>query len=77
MPASRAIIRQWTGRTADVDRHPGKLGGQWCIKGTRVPIQAIIDNAGDGFTAEQIATEIFGLPVEVVRRVLAWRGCDG
>jgi hypothetical protein len=35
-----------------------------------VPVQAIIDNAKDGFTAEQIATEIFALPVDVVRRIL-------
>jgi hypothetical protein len=35
-----------------------------------VPVQAIIDNAKDGFTAEQIATEIFALPVGVVGRIL-------
>jgi hypothetical protein len=35
-----------------------------------VPVQAIIDNAKDGFTAEHIATEIFALPVDVVRRIL-------
>lgn len=35
-----------------------------------MPVQAIIDNARDGFTAEQIATEIFALPVDVVRRIL-------
>jgi uncharacterized protein (DUF433 family) len=44
--------------------------GVWCIKGTCVPVQAIIDNARDGFTAEQIATEIFALPVDVMRRIL-------
>jgi hypothetical protein len=35
-----------------------------------VPVQAIIDNARDGFTAEQIATDIFALPVDVMRRIL-------
>jgi hypothetical protein len=40
------------------------------IKATCVPVQAIIDNARDGFTAEQIATEIFTLPGDVVRRIL-------
>jgi hypothetical protein len=30
-----------------------------------VPVHAIIDNAKNGFTAEQIATEIFALPVDV------------
>jgi uncharacterized protein (DUF433 family) len=53
-----------------VDRHPGKCGGQWCIKGTRIPVRAIIDNARD-FTAEQIATEIYeGVSVDVVRQLL-------
>ena len=33
-------------------------------------MQAIIDNAGD-CTAEEIATEIFELPVDVVWRILA------
>jgi hypothetical protein len=34
-------------------------------------VQAIIDNAADA-TAEEIATEIFELPVDVVRRILAY-----
>jgi len=41
------------------------------VRGTRVPAQAVIDNAEDGFTAEQIAAEIYhGLPVEPTRRVI-------
>lgn len=54
----------------DVESVPGRLSGAWVIKGTRVPAQAVVDNAKDGFTAEQIATEIFELPVERVRGVL-------
>jgi uncharacterized protein (DUF433 family) len=56
----------------DGDRDPGRLGGQWCIKGTRVPVQAIIDNAAEGCAAEEITTEIFDLPVDVVRRILRY-----
>src|SRR5271163_4838968 len=41
-------------------RDPGKLGGQWCVKGTRIPVQVIINNAADA-AAEEIATEIFEL----------------
>jgi uncharacterized protein (DUF433 family) len=33
-------------------------------------VQGILDNAEDGCSAEEIATEIFELPVDVVRRVL-------
>jgi uncharacterized protein (DUF433 family) len=54
----------------DAESVRGKVSGAWVLKGTRVPVQAIVDNAKDGFTAEQIATEIFELPVERVRGVL-------
>jgi hypothetical protein len=32
-------------------------------------VQGILDNAAD-FTAEEIATEIYDLPVDVVRRII-------
>jgi uncharacterized protein (DUF433 family) len=55
----------------DVESVPGRVSGAWVIKGTRVPAQAIVDNAKAGFTAEQLVTEIFeGVPVERVRAVL-------
>jgi uncharacterized protein (DUF433 family) len=61
----------WTG-CADVDRDPGKCSGAWCVKGTRIMVQGILDNAKD-FTAEQIATEIYeGVSLDVVRRILAF-----
>jgi uncharacterized protein (DUF433 family) len=54
----------------DVESVPGRLSGAWVIKGTRVPAQAVVDNARAGCTAEEIATEIFELPLERVRGVL-------
>jgi uncharacterized protein (DUF433 family) len=54
----------------DVESVPGRVSGAWVIKGTRVPAQSVVDNAKDGFTAEEIATEILELPVERVRGVL-------
>jgi uncharacterized protein (DUF433 family) len=61
----------WTG-CADVDRDPGKCSGAWCVKGTRIMVQGILDNAKD-FTAEQIAGEIYeGVSLDVVRRILAF-----
>jgi uncharacterized protein (DUF433 family) len=39
------------------------------IRGKRVPAQAVLDNANDGFTAEDIVADIYpGLPVEPTRR---------
>jgi uncharacterized protein (DUF433 family) len=54
----------------DVESVPGKVSGAWVIKGTRVPAQAIVDNARVGCSAEEIATEIFELPLERVKAVL-------
>jgi uncharacterized protein (DUF433 family) len=57
----------------DVEQIPGKVSGQWLIKGTRILAQGVVDNAEDGFTPEQIADEIYeGLPVERARRVIAY-----
>lgn len=62
----------------DVERVPEKVSGAWLIKGTRVPAQAVVDNAKDGYTAEEIAAEIFeGLPFERVRRVLRFADVQG
>lgn len=58
-------------KSPDVERDPGKVSGQRVIKGTRVPVEAVLENARDGFSAEEIAEEIFeGVPVERVRSIL-------
>jgi uncharacterized protein (DUF433 family) len=58
-------------RCPDAERTPCKVWGGWCVKGTRLPVQAIIDIADAGCTAEKICTEIYeGVPVEVVKRIL-------
>jgi uncharacterized protein (DUF433 family) len=56
----------------DVESVPGRVSGAWVIKGTRVQADAVVENAKDGFTAEQIATEIFELPLERVKGVLRY-----
>jgi len=55
----------------DVESVPDRMSGAWVVKGTRVPAQAVIDNADDGYTAEQIVADIYpSLPVEPTRRVI-------
>jgi len=55
----------------DVESKPDVMSGAFVVKGTRVPVSAVLDNAGDGYTAEQIAAEIYhGLLVEPTRRVI-------
>jgi uncharacterized protein (DUF433 family) len=36
----------------DVERIPGKVSGAWLVAGTRIPADAVLDNAEDGSTAE-------------------------
>ena len=47
-------MTDWT-NCPDVERTLGKLSGAWCVRGTRIPVQAIIDNAEAGCSAEEIA----------------------
>jgi uncharacterized protein (DUF433 family) len=56
----------------DVERIPGKVSGAWLVKGTRLPVDAILANADD-YTPEEIATDIFqGLTPEVARRIITF-----
>lgn len=56
----------------DVERIPGKVSGRWLMKGTRIPVQAVLDNAED-FTPEQIVAEIYpSLTLDRVKRVIAF-----
>jgi uncharacterized protein (DUF433 family) len=55
---------------ADVESVPGRCSGQPVVKGTRVLVQGILDNAADASAAE--VAEMFELPVDLVRRILAF-----
>jgi uncharacterized protein (DUF433 family) len=56
----------------DAESVPGRCSGAWVAKDSRVRVQGILDNAAAGCSADEIATEIFELPVEQVRRILAF-----
>ena len=58
---------EWS-RCPDAESVPDRGGGAWVAKNSRVPVQAILDNADDA-TAAEIAARI-ELPVEQVRRIL-------
>jgi uncharacterized protein (DUF433 family) len=60
-------------RCPDVERIPGKVSGAWLVVGTRIPVDALIANAADGFTAQQIVAEIYpSLPLDRARRIIAY-----
>ena len=65
-----AALTDWS-QCVDAESVPDPCGGAAVVKGTRVPVQGILDNAED-CTPEEIASPgIFpSLTVEQVRRVL-------
>jgi uncharacterized protein (DUF433 family) len=48
---------------------PGKVSGAPLLKGTRMPVDIVVENYQDGLPAEEIA-EVFDLPEESVRALL-------
>ena len=63
-------------RCPDAERNPEKVSGAWVVKGSRVPVQAVIDNAKDGLAPEAISEMFEGVRVERVRGVLRFAGID-
>lgn len=59
------------GDCPDVETVPGKVSGVPILKHSRMPADAIVENYADGLSANEIA-EVFQLPVEGVRRLLAY-----
>jgi uncharacterized protein (DUF433 family) len=70
--AMEAAMIDWS-QCPDVERTPGKVSGAWLVAGTRIPADAVLDNAEDGYTAEQIVAEIYpSLPLDRAKRILAY-----
>ena len=62
----------------DVEIRPGVHSGAPVVRGTRIPADAILANAEDGYTPDEIATELFeALPVEAVRRIIRFAKAHG
>jgi uncharacterized protein (DUF433 family) len=61
----------WT-NCPDVESVPGRCSGAWVVKDTRLTVDAILNNAED-CSAEEVA-DMFAVPVEIVRRILAFAG---
>ena len=62
---------EWS-ESPDVERIAGKVSSTWLVKGTRLPVDAILLHA-DEYSPEEIATEFYqGISPEIVRRILAY-----
>ena len=67
----KGAMIHWS-KSPEVERNPEIVSGAWVVRGTRIPAQAVIDNAEDGYTAEEIVAEIYPtLPLEPARRIIA------
>jgi uncharacterized protein (DUF433 family) len=65
-------MTDWS-KCPDVESHPEIVSGAYVVRGTRIPADAVIDNAEDGYTAEEIVAEIYPtLPLEPARRIIAF-----
>ena len=61
---------EWTTCPA-VERVPGRVGGAWVFKGTRVPVRALFENLEEGASVNEILEWFPGVTREQVVAVLA------
>ena len=59
----------WSRCTA-VESVPGKLGGAWVFRDTRMPVSAVFENLEDGVTIDELIELYDGLTREQVEAVL-------
>ena len=62
-------ILDWS-QCAAVESVPGKLGGAWVLKGTRMPVAAVFENLEAGACIDDIMEWFEGLDREQVKAVI-------
>jgi uncharacterized protein (DUF433 family) len=55
---------------AAVERRPGKVGGAWLFKGTRVPVKALFENLEHGARVDDFLEWFPGVARDQVEAVL-------
>jgi uncharacterized protein (DUF433 family) len=53
-----------------VESVPGRVGGAWVFRGTRIPVATVFENLEDGLTLSQIVEMFDGLTEDQVKAVL-------
>jgi uncharacterized protein (DUF433 family) len=51
---------------------PGKMGGQPCIRGLRIPVATVVAMVADGMTVDEIISELAELEPEDVAEALRY-----
>ena len=54
----------------EVERIPGKVGGAWLFRGTRVPVRALFENLESGATVDEFLEWFPGVSRAQVEAVL-------
>lgn len=62
-------MRDWRDQ---LSRDPKICGGQWCAKGTRVPVTVILDSLAEGTSRDQILTSYPSLKPEQIDAAIAY-----
>ena len=57
---------------AAVDRVPGKLGGAWCFRGTRLQVAALFEHLDQGSTVDEFLEWFPSVDRDHVHQVLAF-----
>jgi uncharacterized protein (DUF433 family) len=68
-PAADITALDWSQCPA-VESVPGKVGGAWVFKGTRMPVSAVFENLEDGITIDELVQLYDGLTREQIKAVL-------
>jgi uncharacterized protein (DUF433 family) len=55
-----------------VDRSSGRLGGQWCFRGARLPVAALFEHLDQGSTIHEFLEWFPSVSEEQVHQVLAF-----
>jgi uncharacterized protein (DUF433 family) len=55
-----------------VDRNPGKMGGTWCFRGTRLPVATLFEHLDQGATIDEFLEWFPSVSREQVHDVLAF-----
>jgi len=64
-----ASALDWS-QCAAVESIPGKVGGAWVFKNTRMPVAAVFENLEDGVTIDELTELYAGLTREQITAVL-------
>jgi uncharacterized protein (DUF433 family) len=59
-------------RCGAVDRDPGKLGGKWCFRGTRVAVVSLFEHLEQGSTVDEFVEWFPSVTREQANEVIAF-----